>query len=586
MTEESKAPHWDLDQFYAPDSEKLKEDFARLESGARDFAAWRGVLEKGLPSSGDFISMISLLESIQTQAQRLGAFASLGFCQDTTDQKAVSLLDKVEELLAKVENELLFFELWWKSLGSGDASSLINATASKKYWLERIRAFKDHTLTEPEEKIINLKDLTGSSSLIKLYDTLTNAYRFESGFLPGGDGRLLTREELSVFFRDHRPEVRAGAYRELFRVFREDSSVLGQIFQARVRDWRTEKVELRGYPDPQSVRNKANDLSREVVDSLLRVCREKAPKVFGRYFRKKAERLGLSKLARYDLYAPLMAQGSETPFEEGLGLVRQAFEAFDPEFASLAMRVSDSRRLSANLKPGKVSGAFCASTVPGEIPWVLMSYTGQRRDLFTLAHELGHAVHSQLAKDLDVFTFHSALPLAETASTFGEMLLAEKLSAMAKPGPARDDLGFHLIDDAYATVGRQAFFALFEVEAHRLVAEGATSDDLAAAYLDNLAVQFGESMDVSEEFAWEWTAIPHFLHSPFYVYAYSFGQLLVYSLWRIREKEGPDFAKRLKAILSKGGSASPEAILASAGLGPLDDGFWAGGFEVIEGFVD
>jgi oligoendopeptidase F len=202
-----------------------------------------------------------------------------------------------------------------------------------------------------------------------------------------------------------------------------------------------------------------------------------------------------------------------------------------------------------------------------------------------LAHELGHAVHSLLARDLDVFTFHSSLPLAETASTFGEMLLADKLSSLAEPGTERGDLGFHVLDDAYATVGRQAFFALFEAEAHRLVSEGATADELSAAYLENLASQFGESMEVPEEFAWEWTAISHFLHSPFYVYAYSFGQLLVYSLWRVSKNEGPGFAGRLKSILAKGGSASPEAILASAGVGPLDDDFWAGGFEVIESFI-
>jgi oligoendopeptidase F len=214
-----------------------------------------------------------------------------------------------------------------------------------------------------------------------------------------------------------------------------------------------------------------------------------------------------------------------------------------------------------------------------------MSWNGQRRDLFTLAHELGHAVHSLLARDLDVFTYHSALPLAETASTFGEMLLADLLRSKTPEGPERDDLTFQLLDDAYATVGRQAFFALFEVEAHRLIADGATPEELAAAYLENLSAQFGESVAIPPEFAWEWTTIPHFLHVPFYVYAYSFGQLLVYSLWRIRQKEGPDFAGRLKAILAKGGSASPADILASAGLGPLDDDFWAGGFEVVEGFL-
>ena len=585
MSEKTKPPHWDLGQLYAPDSEKLQEDLARVAEAAERFKAWREILDRGEVGAEAFGRLLGDLESLHVEAERISGYAYLRFAQDTSDQRAVSLLSQVEEALAELDNSVLFFEIWWKALPEGDAGKLMASAPGKGYWLERTRALRPHTLTEAEERIVNLKDLTGSISIVKLYDTITNAYRFKSDFLPGGGQGDLTREELTVHVRSPLPEVRAGAYRELYRVYREDSAVLGQIFQVRCRDWRTEKVGLRGYPDPQAVRDKANDLDTEVVESLLRVCRKKAPEVFGRYFRKKAERLGLRRLSRYDLYAPLVAPASAMPFEEGLAQVREAFAAFDQEMADLAMSVPERRRLTAAIRPGKLSGAFCASTIPGETPWVLMSWSGQRRDLFTLAHELGHAVHSLLARHLDIFSYHSALPLAETASTFGEMLLAESLLSKAPPGDERDDLAFHLLDDAYATVGRQAFFALFEAEAHRLVAEGATPDELAAAYLENLAAQFGESMDVPQEFAWEWTTIPHFLHTPFYVYAYSFGQLLVYSLWRIRQREGPGFAGRLKAILAKGGSASPAAILAGAGVGPLDDDFWAGGFEVIEGFL-
>jgi oligoendopeptidase F len=262
--------------------------------------------------------------------------------------------------------------------------------------------------------------------------------------------------------------------------------------------------------------------------------------------------------------------------------VRAAFGAFSPRFAALAQRVLEKGHLSARLMPGKQSGAFCASLCPGMAPWVLMSYNQRRQDLFTLAHELGHAVHSQMAEKHNVFHFHSTLPLAETASTFGEMLLAARLMEKARSPEEREDLVFHLLDDAYATVGRQAFFSLFEIEAHRMVEGGATPDELSEAYFKNLESQFGDSLDLSPEFRWEWVSIPHFFHTPFYVYAYTFGQLLVYSLWRVYQREGDSFPARFELLLSRGGSASPASIIAEAGLGPLDEAFWEGGFDYIE----
>jgi oligoendopeptidase F len=265
--------------------------------------------------------------------------------------------------------------------------------------------------------------------------------------------------------------------------------------------------------------------------------------------------------------------------------VDAAFRGFSPRMADLAANVAKEGRLTARVLPRKRGGAFCDSVLPGESPWVLMSYNGRLQDLFTLAHELGHSVHSQLAEGEGIFQFQASLPLAETASTFAEMLLAQRLLAREKDPARRSALLGHVLDDAYATVGRQAFFALFEVEAHRLIAGGASPDDVSEAYAANLAAQFGGTLTVPPEFRWEWAAIPHLFHTPFYVYAYSFGQLLVYSLWRVYEKEGPSFVPRFKKILAMGGSEAPEKILAAAGVGPLDDDFWSGGFDVIRGFL-
>jgi oligoendopeptidase F len=585
VSSDGAPPHWDLGGFFPDGKVNIEESLELLEKRYVKFGEVREILKTEKPLKPEsFLGFLRELEGINVEATLLAGYASMSFAQDTSDQKAQSLLSQVDGVMAELENAVMFFTLWWKDLPEAEAGPLLQAAPGYRYMLSRARAFKDHTLTEPEEKIINIKDLTGRELVTRLYDSITNGYSFDPAFLPLEERRPLNREELMVHVRNHKPEYREGAYRELYSVYGEAGPTLGQIYHGLTKDWYYEKVVLRRHASPQSARNMSNDLKDETVASLLRVCREKAPEVFGRYFKVKAKRLGLQTLRRYDIYAPLKPSQKTYAFSEAMAEVELAFRSFDDEFADLALMIPRSNRLSAELRPGKQGGAFCASFIPGESPWVLMNYTGHRHDLFTLAHELGHAVHSLLAKDLNIFEFHSALPLAETASTFGEMLLTRRFGEIGDK-EEQESLSFGFLDDAYATVGRQAFFSLFELEAHRMIQEGATPDELADAYLKNLTEQFGDSVTVSDEFRWEWVSIPHFYHAPFYVYAYSFGQLLVYCLWNLYLKEGPGFVPKMKAILAKGGSDSPEAILAQAGLGPLDDDFWRGGFEVIEGFI-
>ena len=574
-------PVWNLDQLYCQDGPELAADLAALKDQTRKFTAWRARLRNGPPSPLEFRELVSELADLNRLAHRLSGFAALAFAQDTQDQKAQSLMARMNEEMADLGNDLLFFEIWWKELDGEEAASLASALPGFAYWLNRTRAFRPHTLPEPEEKIINLKNTTGGDALVALYDSLTNRYRFR----PPGAEADVSRDELMVHVRDADPEIRAAAYRELFRVFGADGPILGQMYQTAVRDWRVENIRLRRYGNPIEVRHKANDLPEAAVAALLRTARERAG-LFGDFFRLKARVLGLPEFRRYDLYAPLAEDRSRLDFQAGFEEVLAAFGDFSPRFQNLALRVAEAGRFHARPQPGKQGGAFCYSMLPGDTPWVLMTYNGRRQDLFTLAHELGHAVHAQLAGDHNIFHFHATLPLAETASTFAEMLLAGRLRGQARSERERAGLLFHLLDDAYATIGRQAFFALFEIKAHELTEKGATVDDLAEAYLENLAEQFGQAVKVGPEFRWEWVSIPHFFHTPFYVYAYSFGQLLVYSLWRRYEREGAAFVPRLTELLSRGGSDAPEKILAASGLGPLDDAFWQNGFEVIEGFLD
>ena len=263
----------------------------------------------------------------------------------------------------------------------------------------------------------------------------------------------------------------------------------------------------------------------------------------------------------------------------------ESFDAFSPRLAGLAKRVFDENHLDSEVRKGKRSGAFCSTVVPELTPYVLVNYQNRSDDVATLAHELGHAVHSMLAEHHSLFTQHASLPLAETASTFGEMLLVDRLLAEETDESVQRDMLFRQVDDAYATIMRQAYFALFERQAHQMIQQGATTDQLSVAYMENLRQQFGDALEITDEFRWEWVSIPHIYGTPFYVYAYAFGQLLVLALYQQYQQEGESFKPRYLEILSAGGSDAPERILADAGVDIYDPAFWQGGFDVIEQLV-
>ncbi len=264
----------------------------------------------------------------------------------------------------------------------------------------------------------------------------------------------------------------------------------------------------------------------------------------------------------------------------------ESFSQFDERFAQLAERVFAEDHLDAEVRKGKQGGAFCATATPDLTPWVLLNYQGKTDDVATMAHELGHAIHSMLAEHHSLFTQHANLPLAETASTFGEMMLVDRLLAEEPDEKVRRDLLFKQMDDAYATIQRQAFFALFEKQAHQMVIDGASVDEISAAYMENLKTQFGDAVEVADEFRYEWVSIPHIYGVPFYVYAYTFGQLLVLSLYKQYKAEGESFKPRYIQLLSAGGSESPMKILADAGVDVRQPAFWQGGFDVLSEMVD
>jgi len=575
---------WDLSELISGgmESPELEAAFTGLEKLVAAFEALRPQLSADI-SVESFLGIVRRLEEINLAGQKLGGFASLTFSGDTQSQAAQSLMQRVEQFFAEMENRTLFFTLWWKDLADEDAARLIASSGDYQYWLEEMRHFKPHTLSEPEEKIINIKNVTGASALQMLYRSMTNRYTFKVQV--GDEVKEMTRGELMVYVRQADPELRAKAYQELYRVYGDDGTILGQIYQALVRDWRNEQVTLRKHSSPMGVRNLINDLPDDVVNTLLAVCQRNTG-VFQRFFKLKARWLKVDKLRRYDIYAPVAKADKQYGFDGAAGLVLDSFKQFDPKFAEMAERVFAQDHLDSEVRKGKRSGAFCATVTPQLTPWVLLNYQGHADDVATMAHELGHAIHSMLASDHSLFTAHACLPLAETASTFAEMVLVDRLLKEETDEAVRRDLLFRQMDDAYATIQRQAYFALFERDAHDLIQKGASVDDLADVYLKNLRQQFGEAVEVSDEFRWEWVSIPHIYEVPFYVYAYTFGQLLVLALYQQYKAEGEAFKPRYVKILSAGGSVAPVKLLAEAGIDVKDEAFWQGGFDVLNGIVD
>jgi oligoendopeptidase F len=569
---------WTLEELFpGPDSDELKNALKDVEKRVKAFEARRPSLGPAI-EDGAFLEVLGEYEQLARKMDRIHGYAHLRFSENTQDEQALTFLSQAQQLVAEADNRTMFFKLWWKGLDDGAAGRLMKGAGDMRYWLEALRLEKPYTLSEPEEQVINLKNVNGPLALINLYESMTNRYVFRLEV--NGGVKELTRDELSTYYRDPSPELRSGAYRELYRVYEQDSTLLGQIYQARARDWRSENVGLRHYASPMSVRNRGNDVPDEVVDTLLEVCRKNAS-LFHRYFRLKARWVKMDRLRRYDIYAPVVKTKKTYEFADAANLVLESFGEFDPRFADLAKRVFEKRHLDSEVRKGKMGGAFCATITPDLTPWVLMSYEGQPDDVATLAHELGHGIHSMLADHHSILTVHASLPLAETASTFGEMMVVDRLLAKDPDPEVERDLLFSQVDDAYATILRQAYFALFERSAHDLVHQGASVNDLSTAYFENLRDQFGDSVDLSEDFRYEWLAIPHIFRTPFYVYAYAFGQLLVFSLYQRYQKEGAAFKPAYVEILSAGGSDAPVRILERAGIDVHQAAFWQGGFDVI-----
>ena len=573
-----------------PDAEDatVQAHLAELTAAVEQFEGQRAALEAFDQGEQDLdlVPLMQQLEDISERMYILGAYGSLWFSADTQSEEALRYEGYMQQELTNLQNRVIFFDLWWKGLSDEQAAALLpdpEQYPDYAYSLQSDRRFCPFTLDEQSEQIINTKDANGMSSLITVFSMLTN--RLEFTLEVDGETQTLTREELMQHAYSPDGARREEAYRELFRVYKRENGILGQIYAARVRDWYSENVGLRSYSSPIAVKNLGNNVPDNAVEALLQVCQDNAD-LFQEYFRLKAQWLGLEKLRRFDIYAPLGGSDKQIEYGDAVDMVLETVDAFDSGVAAKAERVFRDGHIDSEIRKGKRSGAFCATVLPSQTPWILMNYTGRVRDVATLAHELGHAIHSLQAEDHSLLTQHAPLPLAETASVFTEMLLTDRLMQEETDPLVRRELLATAVDDMYATVMRQAYFVVFEKAAHEAVLQNKSTGDLSEIYRSQLAQQFGDAVDVDDIFAHEWLMIPHIYHTPFYCYAYSFGQLLVLALYRRYQQEGEAFKPGYLQLLAYGGSKDPDDILQEMGIDMSDPAFWQGGFDVCRDMID
>lgn len=561
-----------------------------IKKHVKEFEDNRQILKPDL-NSWSFERLVHEIENILETLSRVNSFAQLKYAADTSSNAAAALVLETEKLSSQISNQILFFDLWFKKgLDNNNAQRLIDSiSAVYREYLKHKRLIAKYSLNESEEKIINTLEVTGPSALVKIYDRMTNNFEFTVIKKHGNTKRtkkFTNKEKLLSLVRSPKANERESAYKALFKTYEKNSGVLGEIYQNLVTQWRDENISIRGFKSPISVRNIHNNIDDTTVETLLAVCKENAH-LFHDYFIEKAKLIGMRKLRRYDLYAPISSKNiPKFTFKNATRLVLDTFHKFDPRFGLYTERLFKENHIDSEIRKGKTGGAFCYTVAPKRTPYVLLNFDGMMRDVSTMAHEFGHAVHSMYASDKPILVSHPPLPLAETASVFGEMLLNEEIYKKLNREKKKIFLA-EQIDDIYATVMRQAFFTIFEIEAHKQIVEkSVTIDNVSNLYTKNLRTQFGNSIRISEDFRWEWLYIPHFYHTPFYCYAYSFGNLLVLSLYQQFREEGKSFISKYLKILSAGGSEKPETLLKNSGFDITKASFWQQGFDLIKMKID
>ncbi len=580
-------PEWDLADLYpGPASPEVARDLAAIATEAKRIKErYQGKLAALGKDGVGLAEAIGAYERLSDTIGKLGSYAGLLFYGNMADTERAKFYGDVQEKLTAVSGDLLFFELELNKIADTDLAAALKTPTLAKYkpWLDDLRKEKPYQLDETVEKLFLEKGMTSRGAFDRLFNETMTGLKFE---VAGEPAPLALEPTLNFMMHPDRAKRQAGS-EALAKVFKENIRLFTLITNTLAKD-KEISDRWRGFHDVADSRHLANRVEREVVDALVSAVRDAYPRTAHRYYRLKAKWLGLDRLAHWDRNAPLPDKPERViTWADAEKTVLTAYSGFAPEMAEIAGRFFQRRWIDAPVRDGKAPGAFSHPTVPSAHPYVLMNYQGKPRDVMTLAHELGHGVHQVLAAPQGPLLAPTPLTLAETASVFGEMLTFKALLAEAREPRERKALIAQKVEDMINTVVRQIAFYSFERKVHEARRNGElTSEQLGQLWLDVQTESLGNSIEIKPGYETFWAYIPHFIHSPFYVYAYAFGDCLVNSLYGLYQEAHPGFVGKYFDLLKAGGSKHHSELLAPFGLDARDPAFWQKGLNVLEGMID
>jgi oligoendopeptidase F len=577
---------WDLrDLYQSVDDPAIDKDLAQAHKRALAFEKkFRGRIQSLKTTQAKILlKAIVELESLYEQMDRPLVYAMLLHAGKTDEPKHGALLSRTQEQRTDINKHLIFFDLEWVNVSKGDAKKLVRNSSLKKYrhWLEQKRVSKPYYLSEPEEKILEAKSMTGKSAFGRLFEETTAS--LTCPFTHNGATSELSVQQILAKLYDADRTVRKAAAEGLSQSLQGQSRLLTFIFNTVVLDHQTD-CQIREYPDVMAARNLANEIDAKVVEALMTATEKHYPLV-QRYYRLKGKLLKLDKLYDYDRYAPLSGELPKCDWPTARSIVQESYDAFSKDAGSIVRTFFEKSWIDAELRKGKRGGAFSASAVPSAHPYILMNFTERLRDVMTLAHELGHGVHQYLARGQGALQCDTPLTTAEMASVFGEMLTFRRLQE--RYPQQRLAMLCGKIEDAFATVFRQVVLTRFEQSLHaERQSKGELSPDaINALWMRANQAMFGDVVEFTPGYASWWSYIGHFIRSPFYCYAYSFGELLVLALYQKYREDGDRFVPKYLELLSSGGSEAPHVLLAKLGVDVTDPTFWELGLRLLGDMV-